>query len=407
MVRFLIICSILFCIVIKSRGQNLVPNPSFENHTDCSSALITNAVNWCSSSNGGGGCGYMQFCQSDLFYKAPRQYLDACFQSYQPVRTGIAYAEMGTLVLSATQESNHPFVKLIDTLKAGKIYCVTYYVSLFNNAKYTIDKLGALLTPTPFPCFVAGGPTVAIAGQYTPQVVTTPSVAIGDTLNWTEVSGSFTAIGNEAYLTIGDFFTHSQHYIKNSYPTNCNGLAEYYVDDVSVEEVQLAKAKNDTLIYQGDSVVIGNNASEAALFNWQPSAGLSCTNCPNPKASPTITTTYTVTKTQCKSVTTDVITISVSPTGINELNINNAFTLQPNPTNGVLRISTSLDVTQTLNDKNVTIQLLNSLGQILLSETVNDTTHQLNLQNFAEGIYFVKVSYANGQSVIKKVVLSF
>ena len=85
--------------------------------------------------------------------------------------------------------------------------------------------------------------TVPIAGLYTPQVVTPAGIVFEDTLNWMEVSGSFTAVGNEAYLAIGDFFTHAQHFIKDSYPTNCNGLAEYYVDDVSVEEIEIAKAK--------------------------------------------------------------------------------------------------------------------------------------------------------------------
>jgi hypothetical protein len=272
---------------------------------------------------------------------------------------------------------------------------------MWNNARYSLDKLGALFTPTPFPvqgmsCNVTT--TVPIAGLYTPQVVSTPGVAFDDTLNWMEVSGSFTAVGNEAYLAIGDFFTHAQHYIKDSYPTNCNGLAEYYVDDVSVEEVQLAKAKNDTLIYQGDSIIIGNNASEAALFNWQPTTGLSCTACPNPKASPSVTTTYTVTKTQCKVTTTDVIMVSVSPVGINELNINNAFTLQPNPTNGIITINSRYEMQR--------IDVMNVAGQVLLSESVNTKTHQLQLQNFAEGICFVKVIYPNGLSTVKKIIVS-
>ena len=103
-------------------------------------------------------------------------------------------------------------------------------------------------------------------------------------------------------VTLGNFYTNAQHYIKNSYPTNCNGVAEYYLDDVSVEEVQLAKCKNDTSICPNDSVVIGNNISEATAYSWQPTNGLSCTNCANPKASPNITTTYTLTKTQCKAV---------------------------------------------------------------------------------------------------------
>jgi hypothetical protein len=394
--RFVLFCLILFCFTKKQIGQNLVPNPSFELNYSCLNAGLNNLHNWCQIGGGGGSSIYFNPCLSDPSFSTPYQFYDACFQGYQPVRTGSTYVDIGTYTQSSNQESIIPYAKLIDTLQAGKIYCVTYYVSLWNNARYSLDKFGALFTATAIPCWPGGASTLAIAGLYSPQVVTTTGIVFEDTLNWMEVSGSFTAIGNEAYLAIGDFFTHAQHYIKDSYPTNCNGLAEYYVDDVSVEEVQLAKAKNDTLIYQGDSIIIGNNASEAALFNWQPSAGLSCTNCPNPKASPSVTTTYTVTKTQCKSITTDVITVSVSPTGINELNINNAFTLQPNPTDGLININSRYEIQK--------VEVITITGALLLSETVNDTTHQLNLQNFTEGIYFVKVIYTNGQSVIKKVV---
>lgn len=397
MKRFILFCFILFCFV--SRSQNLVPNPSFEQSYGCIMARLDNAIGWYNTNNGVGIGAHLQTCQLDPFYSAPFQYLSTCFQSYQTIRTGNAYSEFAIYTQTTNNdESKHSSVKLIDTLETGKLYCVTYYVSMFNNAVYSIDKLGALFTPTPFPYYITGTttPSVAIAGQYTPQVVTTPGVVFEDTLGWEEVSGTFTAVGNEVYLTLGDFFLHNQHLIKNSYPTNCNSLAEYYIDDVSVEVVEIAKAKNDTLIMQGDSATIGLNNSEAALFSWQPSAGLSCASCPNPKASPTITTTYTVTKTQCKSVTSDLITVTVSPVGINELTINNAITLLPNPTNDIVTINSKFDIQQ--------VEIINLAGQVLLQENVNDKIHQLQLQSFAEGIYFVRVRYFNGLSAIKKIV---
>jgi len=399
MKHFSIIAFVLFCFVFKNKAQNLVTNSSFEQHIDCNVFRIENAAGWCSACNGT-NAGYLNPCMSYSYAQSPLQYLDACFQSYQMPRTGIAYAEFG-ISLGAQQESSHPMIQMSDTLQAGKTYCVTYYISMWNNAKYSFDKLGALLTPTPFPCFVSGmgTPTVAIAGLYNPQVVTTPGVVFEDTLGWEEVSGTFTAVGNEVYLTLGDFFLHSQHFIKNSYPTNCNGLAEYYIDDVSVEEVEIAKTRNDTLIMQGDSAVIGLNNSEAAWFSWQPTAGLNCTNCPNPKASPTITTTYTVTKTQCKSVTNDVITVTVSPVGIDEVGMPNVeLRILPNPASDVLNVTSRFDFEK--------IELLSITGQVLLSEIVNSKTHQLQLQNFAEGIYFVKVIYPKGLSTNKKIVVN-
>lgn len=382
---------------MKSKGQNLVPNPSFEQKNDCVNPYVNNAIPWCIANSNMGSSTYYQACQSDPLFQTPSQYSDPCFKSYQVPHSGVSYIDIGSFVQSSVQESTVPQVKLIDTLIAGKIYCVTYYVSVWNNARYTIDKLGALLTPTPFPCFVAGGPTVAIAGQHTPQVVSTPSVAIGDTLNWTEVSGSFTAIGNEAHLAIGDFFTHSQHYILNKYPTNCNGLALYYVDDVSVEVVEIAKAKNDTLIYAMDSVIIGNNASEAALFSWQPSVGLSCTNCPNPKASPNVTTTYTVTKTQCKSVTTDVITISVSPVGINENEqlVKNLF-IFPNPSKDKINIKIN-----TIDTELFYIKLTDVLGKEIITDKFKT---ELDISSLQNGIYFLSF-YKNNQLLITKKVV--
>jgi hypothetical protein len=86
------------------------------------------------------------------------------------------------------------------------------------------------------------------------------------------------------------------------------------------------------------------------------------------------------------------------PTGIAEVEVLEAgeMSLVPNPTNGLLTISTSNDFEK--------IELTNITGQVLLSEMVNSHTYQLQLQNFAEGIYFVKVSYADGRSYTKKVI---
>ena len=390
----------MFCK--KQIAQNLVPNPGFEIQSNCFYNLLSNASPWCLSASNGGSSAHYNPCYSDPLFHTPYQYLDACFKSYQVPHSGLSYIDMGNYIMGSSQESVVPQVKLLDTLKPGKIYCVTYYVSVFNNAKYTIDKLGALLTPTPFPCFVPDSPFVAIAGNYTPQVVTTPGVAIGDTLNWTEVSGTFTAVGNEAHLAIGDFFTHAQHYIQNTYPTNCNGLAYYYVDDVSVEEVEIAKAKNDTLIYQGDSTIIGLNNSEAALFSWQPSAGLSCTNCPNPKASPSVTTTYTVTKTQCKTVTSDVITVTVSPVGVREMSYwNEVVGISPNPVNDILNINFKSNEMLNQVQHDYKIKITDVLGKELV---LTDYQKQINISHLEKGIYFVSVMQDSKTLVTKKVI---
>lgn len=384
----------MFCF--KSKAQNLVPNWSFEQNIDCATPVLRNAVDWCSVSN---NCTYFYSCENNPFYQTPYQYLNSCIQSYQVPRTGNAYTSIyGYISTSTNTPDRYAQVKLVDTLKTSKIYCVSFYLSLWNYSQYSTDKIGAVLTPTPFPCLPpATSPNYTVSGVI-PQIVSPTGVQLDDTLNWMEVSATYTANGTEAYLTIGDFFLQSQHSIVQTYPTNCNSVADYYLDDVSVEEVEIAKVRNDTLINQGDSAIVGLNSNEAALFSWQPTTGLSCTNCPNPKASPSVTTTYTLTKTQCKVTTNAVITVSVNPVGINELGINNAITLQPNPTNGIVNISSRYEMQN--------IEVINIAGQLLYQEILNSKTHELQLQNFAEGIYFVKVYYINGMSAVKKVVVS-
>lgn len=53
----------------------------------------------------------------------------------------------------------------------------------------------------------------------------------------------------------------------------------------------------DTSICRGRSITLQSNATDILgplYYNWSPAAGLSCTNCPSPVASPTVATVYTL-----------------------------------------------------------------------------------------------------------------
>ncbi len=90
-------------------------------------------------------------------------------------------------------------------------------------------------------------------------------------------------------------------------------------------------------------------------------------------------------------------TIALATFAVTEVN-NNSFLVVPNPTNGL--------VTITSNELMQKVEVKNTTNQILLSEIMNDKTYQLQLQNFANGIYFVKVYYLDGISIIKKVIVN-
>ncbi|NUM51551.1 MAG: PKD domain-containing protein [Flavobacteriales bacterium] len=85
----------------------------------------------------------------------------------------------------------------------------------------------------------------------------------------------------------------------------------------SIPNVTVSASPSST-ICQGGSTNL--TASGASSYSWTPVTGLSCTNCPNPVANPTSTTTYTVTgsngtcsNTATITVTVDNANITVSP----------------------------------------------------------------------------------------------
>jgi hypothetical protein len=94
-----------------------------------------------------------------------------------------------------------------------------------------------------------------------------------------------------------------------------------------------------------------------------------------------------------------VITVSVSPTSVKEFGMTNGdLRVLPNPTNGIITISSRFEMQK--------IEVINIPGQILLSETVNDKSFQIQLQDFSAGIYFVRIIYPNGLSIVKKVIVN-
>jgi len=72
--------------------------------------------------------------------------------------------------------------------------------------------------------------------------------------------------------------------------------------------------------------------------------------------------------------------------------------MYPNPTNGVVNISL-------LNYNNIsTIEITNALGQVVKTETTNNSNVLISTNELTKGIYFVKVLNEIGQAVSKLIV---
>jgi gliding motility-associated-like protein len=93
-------------------------------------------------------------------------------------------------------------------------------------------------------------------------------------------------------------------------------------------------ASADTTIDLGNSVPLTAIGSGSGSYSWSPSSGLSCSNCANPNASPTQSTSYIVTYTEGSCSATDTVNVFVNI--IEGIGVPNAFTPNGDGVNDVL-----------------------------------------------------------------------
>lgn len=94
--------------------------------------------------------------------------------------------------------------------------------------------------------------------------------------------------------------------------TDANGCSNSSQATVTVNPLPTITATNNQTICAGGSVAL--QAGGGVSYSWTPAAGLSCTNCANPTASPAATTTYTVTGMDANGCTnTKQVTVTVNP----------------------------------------------------------------------------------------------
>jgi hypothetical protein len=214
----------------KLLGQpNLVPNHSFEDTimpVQPPAFYLENFIhNW------QGGHGYYRTTRIGNF-SVPSNYL-----GYQYPKSGNAYCGITTRGNGTIPAREYIQTKLIQNLTLGIKYKVSFYVSLADTFNSYSNSIGAYFSADSF--FVSMFGLV----EQIPQIQNSIHNDLGSKSNWTLVCDTFTAIGTERYITIGNFYTDSlcplTHLtnICEQQPSSWGCGAYYYIDDVSVELV--------------------------------------------------------------------------------------------------------------------------------------------------------------------------
>jgi hypothetical protein len=229
----------LFCVLfIKAHGQNLVPNPSFENYSLCpnNQAQINRASPWRQPTNNTPD--YFNACTTQTFIGVPHNSL-----GYQNARTGNAYAGFGSYYNCSWNCREYIEVQLINTLIQNKKYCVSFYVSLADSSYNGLSSIGAYFSDT-----LINDQSTLSALPVMPQINSSLQIPLIDTANWMLISDTFVANGGERYMVIGTFASDSQLIVTNIRPNPSNvKWVYYYIDDVSVNDIGYVGIQSNAL----------------------------------------------------------------------------------------------------------------------------------------------------------------
>lgn len=127
-------------------------------------------------------------------------------------------------------------------------------------------------------------------------------VCPGENISFTADSGfvsyDFHINGNAVQNSTSRFFssnTLNNGDMVNVLASNSSGCV-FISNTITITNIQStlpANAGPDTSVCAGGSITL--NASGGTTYSWNPTTGLSCSNCPNPVANPSLTTIYKVT----------------------------------------------------------------------------------------------------------------
>ena len=400
-----------FTCALGSAQVNYVMNPSLEQYTNCPDKgdEINYAIHWTSLDSGWSAPDWVH----DPY--GVTEYCNACaaissgvgvpygslFHCYPRTGNGMAQVQM-----FENSTSTDPYMRdylqghLCKPLIADQAYCVTFYVNLEIGSVNAVNHIGAYFDNGTIDTTHHFG---LIQTQYTPQII--ENSIIKDSINWVKVQGTFTSIGTEKYITIGNFTDSSHTSIYPLYDTTL-GIAYgaytwYLVDDISViASNTIANAGPDRVIPTGstDSVVIGDTIDTYLPVYWYVNGVIIDSNKASLKVHPNVTTNYVMALDVCGHITYDTVVVRVGNVGIINLTAGfdkHTITVYPNPVTDELTIE---------NANQATFILYDVVGKEVYKTTISSDKETLNIAYLQKGVYVGQVVNKDGEKEIIRII---
>ena len=259
-------CILLTCIFCFLQGelaaQNLVLNPSFEeNSFNCTDTTFDSTG---SLSLWIGGYNYFFGCSFRGHISPPKTWN----YGYQLPRTGNSYVWLELFSVFKSDFRKLVQGKLSRDLQRDEYYKVSFYVSLaeheHSSPAAAINSIGAYITKDLF----YGNWIEFMYQGFKPQIESPSYRFLDDTAGWMQISGVFKAKGGEKYIMISNFKPDSLTSFK-PIDGDYGWQGDYFLDDVSVEVLELPNLGNDTDLCSGSTITLKPNGDKADSVFWQ------------------------------------------------------------------------------------------------------------------------------------------
>jgi gliding motility-associated-like protein len=247
---------------ITQAQVNLVPNPSFES-VECISQKVNE---W------GPRGSFSPFNECFPMGFSPGGNLKPPFINPNPWGYSVEYqfakSGVGFVGIEVSNGRGYLLAELKEELKQYKTYFARFYVMpyypIYDWIKWPYnDAIGLFVTP--FNYSTGGGGDFPYAGEK--PVIENRGKVIKDTLNWTRVSGSFNARGQEKYVVLANFRSNEEtkvdlngYVLRSPYATNM-----FFIDDVVISEFDPLP---DTAILCANAPLVFDATFYDAKYRW-------------------------------------------------------------------------------------------------------------------------------------------
>ena len=210
-------------------GQNLVKNPSFEDHNACPDALGTfgsDVISWSAPTEG--STDYFNTCGTTMG-------IPDNFNGSQTAKFGEAYA--GMYLYAPGDYREYIQAELAQKLIKGEKYILSFYISRAEKSNYAIRDIQVLFSTEkidlPIKKELSKMQLSRIKENRFHWVQIPNTEFYSESEEWILISTEFAAEGHENFMTIGNFKSNRATRVRQN-RTGSNKGAYYYVDMVSL-----------------------------------------------------------------------------------------------------------------------------------------------------------------------------